>query len=67
LTRRLKEAGKIMSIELLDHLITGERNYISLKETGLKSVIIDIAAKKNCRFIQVNELSTHPNPSPGKG
>jgi len=56
-----------MSIELLDHLITGERNYISLKETGLKSVIIDIAAKKNCRFIQVNELSTHPNPSPGKG
>jgi hypothetical protein len=34
LTRRLKEAGRIMCIELLDHLITGERSYISLKETG---------------------------------
>ena len=35
LTQRLKEAGKIMCIELLDHVITGERNYISLKEKGL--------------------------------
>jgi DNA repair protein RadC len=35
LTRRLKEAGRIMSIELLDHLIIGERNYVSLKEKGL--------------------------------
>jgi len=34
LTRRLQEAGKIMSIELLDHVITGERNYVSLKEKG---------------------------------
>jgi DNA repair protein RadC len=34
LTRRLKEAGEIMCIELLDHLITGERNYVSLKEKG---------------------------------
>ena len=35
LTRRLQEAGKIMCIELLDHVITGERNYYSLKEKGL--------------------------------
>ena len=35
LTQRLKKAGKIMCIELLDHLITGERNYVSLREQGL--------------------------------
>ena len=35
LTQRLKKAGKIMCIELLDHLITGERDYVSLKEQGL--------------------------------
>ncbi|HBE76791.1 MAG TPA: DNA repair protein RadC [Firmicutes bacterium] len=34
LTRRLKEAGKIMCIELLEHLITGEWNYYSLREKG---------------------------------
>ena len=35
LTHKLQEAGKIMSIELLDHVITGERSYCSLKEKGL--------------------------------
>ncbi|HBF38450.1 MAG TPA: DNA repair protein RadC [Firmicutes bacterium] len=34
LTCRLQEAGKILSIELFDHVITGERNYVSLKEKG---------------------------------
>ena len=34
LTRKLQEAGKIMCIELVDHVITGERNYCSLKEKG---------------------------------
>jgi DNA repair protein RadC len=34
LTRNLQEAGKIMHIELLDHVITGERSYCSLKEKG---------------------------------
>jgi DNA repair protein RadC len=34
LTRRLQEAGKILSIELLDHVITGEKSYYSLKEKG---------------------------------
>ena len=34
LTRKLQEAGKIMCIELLDHVITGERSYVSLKEKG---------------------------------
>lgn len=33
-TRRVKEAGKIIGIELLDHLIIGDGRYISLKEMG---------------------------------
>lgn len=33
-TRRLVEAGKIIGIELLDHLIIGENKFVSLKEKG---------------------------------
>lgn len=33
-TRRLKEAGEILGIECLDHLIIGADRYISLKEKG---------------------------------
>lgn len=33
-TERMAEAGKIMGIELLDHIIIGEHSYISLKELG---------------------------------
>ena len=35
LIRRLQEAGRIMCIELLDRVITGEGNYVSLKEKGI--------------------------------
>lgn len=35
LTRRLAEAGELVGIELLDHVIIGDRQYISLKEEGL--------------------------------
>ncbi len=35
ITRRLVEAGKIMGIEVLDHLIITERNYLSFKEKYL--------------------------------
>jgi DNA repair protein RadC len=36
ITKRLKEAGKIMGIELLDHLIIGGNGkYCSLKEEGM--------------------------------
>ena len=31
-TKRLSECGKIIGIELLDHLIIGEHKYVSLKE-----------------------------------
>lgn len=31
-TKRLVEAGKIMGIELLDHIIIGNQKYVSLKE-----------------------------------
>lgn len=33
-TRRVREAGKIIGIELLDHLIIGEGQFVSLKEKG---------------------------------
>jgi DNA repair protein RadC len=33
-TRRLVEAGKIIGIDLLDHLIIGDGEYVSLKEKG---------------------------------
>lgn len=34
-TRRLKECGEMMGIELLDHLIIGHDSYVSLREEGL--------------------------------
>lgn len=33
-TKRIKEAGSIIGIELLDHVIIGSSGYISLKEAG---------------------------------
>ncbi|MCH1626564.1 RadC family protein [Ferdinandcohnia quinoae] len=33
-TKRLVECGKIIGIELLDHLIIGEHKFVSLKEKG---------------------------------
>lgn len=35
ITKRLDEVGKIIGIDLLDHLIIGDGNYISLKEKGI--------------------------------
>jgi len=34
LTKRLAEAGKLMGIEVLDHVIFGKRGFVSLKERG---------------------------------
>jgi DNA repair protein RadC len=34
-TRRLVEAGKLLGIDLLDHVIIGDGNYISMRERGL--------------------------------
>jgi DNA repair protein RadC len=33
-TKRMKEAGKIIGIDLLDHIIVGDEAFISLKEKG---------------------------------
>lgn len=33
-TKRLTECGKMIGIELLDHLIIGDRKFVSLKEKG---------------------------------
>jgi DNA repair protein RadC len=35
LTRRLRDAGRIMGIDILDHIILGAGRYTSLKEKGL--------------------------------
>lgn len=35
MTKRMKEAGMIMDIELIDHIIIGDNKYISIKELGL--------------------------------
>ncbi|MBT0663994.1 DNA repair protein RadC [Geobacter pelophilus] len=34
LTRRLKEAGELMGIRVLDHVIIGDKNYVSLADKG---------------------------------
>lgn len=33
-TERLAEAGKIIGVEVIDHIIIGERGFVSLKELG---------------------------------
>jgi len=35
LTKRLAEAGEIMGIDVLDHIIIGDKSYVSLKREGL--------------------------------
>lgn len=35
ITRRLAEAGKILGIEVVDHIIIGDGTYVSLKDKGL--------------------------------
>lgn len=35
LTRRMVEAGRLLNIDVLDHLIIGHQKYVSLKERGL--------------------------------
>ena len=35
LTKRLAEAGEIMGIDVLDHIIIGDKNYLSLKREAL--------------------------------
>jgi DNA repair protein RadC len=34
-TRQLVEAGKLLSIDVLDHLVIGTGRWLSLKERGL--------------------------------
>jgi len=33
-TKRLQEAGRIVGVELLDHLVIGDGRWVSLKERG---------------------------------
>jgi DNA repair protein RadC len=34
-TKQVVEAGKLLDIEVLDHLVIGQQRYVSLKERGL--------------------------------
>ena len=34
-TRRVVDAGELMGIEVIDHVIIGEQEYLSLREEGL--------------------------------
>lgn len=34
ITKRLKEAGQILGVDVLDHIIVGDNRYSSLKERG---------------------------------
>jgi DNA repair protein RadC len=34
-TRQIKQAGELLDISLLDHIIIGQQRYVSLKERGL--------------------------------
>nr|WP_269431666.1 JAB domain-containing protein [Bacillus sp. JCM 19034] len=33
-TKRLTESGKVLGIDLLDHIIIGDHRFVSLKEKG---------------------------------
>lgn len=33
-TKRMKEAGELLGVTLMDHIIIGDNRYISLKEQG---------------------------------
>ena len=35
ITERIKEGGRILGIELIDHIIIGNDSYCSLKEKGI--------------------------------
>jgi len=35
ITKRLAEGGRILGIEVLDHVIIGDKNFVSLKEQGV--------------------------------
>ena len=34
-TRQIVDAGKLLSIDVLDHLVIGQQRWVSLKERGL--------------------------------
>ena len=58
-TKRLQEAGFIIGIELVDHLIIGDHQFISLKEKGIyvisKSLnIVQIDSKIKSKFTPLN-------------
>jgi DNA repair protein RadC len=35
ITRQIVEGGKLLDVDVLDHLVIGQQRYVSLKERGL--------------------------------
>ena len=35
MTRQIVDAGKLLDIDVLDHLVIGQQRWVSLKERGL--------------------------------
>ena len=35
ITRRIQEAGRLIGVELLDHIVIGDNCYVSLREKGM--------------------------------
>ena len=63
-TKRLAECGKILGIELIDHVIIGEHRFVSLREKGCissekrsgvcSSISFDLYCTKNITFYSCN-------------
>ncbi|AOZ92281.1 RadC family protein [Paenibacillus crassostreae] len=39
ITKRLSDAGTLIGIDVLDHIVIGHKQYVSLKERGLMSIV----------------------------
>jgi DNA repair protein RadC len=35
MTRTVRDAGKLLDVEVLDHVVIGQQRFVSLKERGL--------------------------------
>jgi DNA repair protein RadC len=38
MTRRLRDGGKLLGLALVDHIIIGDNNYVSMRDTGVDAV-----------------------------
>jgi DNA repair protein RadC len=55
MTRMLVEAGRLLSVEVIDHLIIGQQRWVSLKERCLGFKELDPSTTRQRRRVTVNE------------